>query len=263
MPTKATRMNPATTGADHKLAAGIFSLDQAAAMLDCEPIAIKRLIALGKLNDNRNRSGSVVLKNELEAYIGQGSPNIEMPRLDGDWFRWFRGEVGRIEFQSAIRNAADGLSEISDKQLKDAYKADRMSAKYSFDVRPTQKMKDVYRKSVKLEVYDSVEVDASYGVAALVCQMRAAAKRKLMRVSPASSKGLNPPLWRLYESPKQFRDLIAFAEINSAMELNTTFTDSRVIEGRSNPATVVRVVSFQDLSANWVADLRQAISLAF
>lgn len=263
MPTKATRMNPGTTGADHKLAAGIFSLDQAAAMLDCEPISIKRLIALGKLNDNRNRSGSVVLKNELEAYIGQGSPNIEMPRLDGDWFRWFRGEAGRVEFQASIRKVAERLPDISDKQLKKAFEADRKATKFSFKVRPMLEMKDVYRMPVTMEISDSIEVKTSYGVAAMVCQMREVAKRKLMRVSPASPKGLNPPLWRLYDSPKQFRDVVAFAEHYAPLELDTTFSESRFIEGRSNPATVVRVVSFQALSANWVADLRQAVSLAF
>lgn len=261
--TMQNQMKSALSPVDQRMMAGIYSVDQAGTMLDCEPIAVKRLIALGRLPDNRNSKGSVVLKSHIEQFLGQGSPDSEMPPVDKTWFTSFHGEVGRIQFAAKIKAAAESLAMPTDKQLVVAFNENRRAACLSFNAKPTAAMKAAFMQPTSVNLFASGETTLTVGVVALISQLRSAADRQAKSVKPVSGSGFNSAIDNLYDTPEQFRSITEKAMEHALAELAVTFSDSRQIEGRSNPMRINTVVSFTDLSSTPQRDIDRAKQLAF
>ncbi len=91
-------------------ASPFLSVDQAAGELGCKPIAVQRLIAIGKLKAYRVPPDSGPWKirpTDFEAYVVAGCPNLAMPAVSemDQWFddrnvqgiaRTFEGQVWKI-----------------------------------------------------------------------------------------------------------------------------------------------------------------------
>lgn len=247
--------------ADARLATGILSVEQAAEMLGVAPTAVKRLIALnaGHLPDNRNAKGSVVMQSDLEAYIGRGSRDLTMPAIDGGWFITSSGHVSRSAYLSAMKRFADAVPEVSDRQVQEAYSRDESARVLTFNVKPPAAMIAAFRADYNARLgAPPAQAGFSFGVASLMSRLRDNAKFIVDR-----NKGLGPAIWKLYETPEQFRQFVDRSRSTIEADMRITFRDARNVEGRYSIVTVDRQVEIRDLSADLEADIRRAIELAF
>ncbi|WP_186775047.1 hypothetical protein [Allorhodopirellula solitaria] len=251
-----------TPGTEYTPPAGILSIDQAAEMFRCEPHSVKRAIAFGNLPDTRDSKGSVVFLADAERFIGQGTPNIKTSLFASGWFATSRGEVDRITFQSKIREAGTTLAKVTDQQLVAAFQANRRETSFKFEARPTEAMRNAFNKK-QTASFGASETTLSFGQAALVTQIRNAAQRKVRQLKVSGAEGMTSDIAKLYASPERFKSLFSLALANALTELAVSFTESRSIEGRSNPVRVTQSIPFSAFSSGLELNDARLTQLAF
>lgn len=254
-----------------KLAIGILNLRQAADVLDVDPVSVKRLIALGRLQDNRNKTGSVVMQPDLQRFIGAGSQDLKtMPPLRGDssWFDQGYAPVSINAYVAAMRASEESLTPVSDAQVLAAIGSNRLVRNYTFDVPASAEMKAAFRKpwTPFTGLSKSPVSGLPFGVVAMISTLQSLAESALGLSTRETSEDVGPltsHLWSLYSSPEYFRRTINTVRERTEARLSLEFRETRTVERYEFPKTVIRRVSLASISGNLEADFATAIRMAF
>ena len=87
---------------DVRLAMGLFSLSEASEALDCDRIALMRLVSMGKLAFNVAHGEMILSRDTIQLFAAQGCPGLaDMPENDGSWFKG--SEVTEPQFLRTIK----------------------------------------------------------------------------------------------------------------------------------------------------------------
>lgn len=253
--------SPETLGTDYKPTAGILSIDQAAVMFGCEPLAVRRAIAFGSLPDSRDSKGSIVFLADAERFIGQGMPDIKPPAFASGWFKSSSGEVERTTFTKQIR-AAGAPSKVTDEQLSAAYQANRRETDFRFEARPTEAMRAAFSKT-QATGFGAPDTVLTFGESALITNLRSAAQRHVRNLKASAAEGMQSDITKLYASPQRFKQVFAQSLSTSLTELAVTFTEQRHIEGRANPVRVAQFVPFTAFGSGLELNAARLLRLAF
>ena len=253
---------------------GILNVVEAAEILGVKPIEVKRLIALRRLADNRNRRGSVILRDDLHRYLGAGSLDLRsMPELDPtqSWFLGADEQVSINQYFSAMRAAADGLAPIPDARLQTDSAADRTRRIFTYDVPATVAMRAAFAAPFNsllsnFREYAKATDGKPFGMIATLGAIRAAAWSAIdSRQAPERDQvsAMTSPLMQLYSSPENFSQIVSRATAAATDRLAVEIRESRVVAGRENAVSVVRRVQVTSIDPSFQTTLSAVLAIAF
>ncbi|MCA9139961.1 MAG: hypothetical protein KDB00_24480 [Planctomycetales bacterium] len=247
--------------------AGILSVGDASEILGANPIDVQRLIALGEMPDTRNQNGSVVMRDDLEKYMGRRVPNLKTLRTRHGWFAHDCSLVERTEFQRRIRKHAGELATATDEQVEAAYKANPRQKPLRFTATPTQAMRDCFAADSTGTLFARSNSGVPLGVSAMASVLRDGALREVNRRLGRRGMSIGPvggltAIEAFYESPESFKAIVEAAK-SALTALDVTFDESRKLPSVDRELSVATTVSLSSLSANYARHLAMAIDLAF
>ncbi|QDV42949.1 hypothetical protein Enr13x_28010 [Stieleria neptunia] len=247
--------------------AGILSVGDAAEMLGANPIDVQRVIALGELDDNRNKDGNVVMRGDLERFMGRRAPNLKSLRTRDGWFAHDPTLVQRDEFQRRIRRHAGELAQVTDEQIDAAYKANPRQRPLTFTVAPTKSMRDCFAADSTGTLFARKPSGVPLGVSAMAAVLRDGALREVnrrlgRRGMSKGGVGSRHALETLYESPEAFKG-IAEAAKSALTALDVAFHESRKPASAPGEVSILTTVKLSSLSTNFDHHVAMAVDLAF
>ncbi len=257
--------------AEMRLASGIYSTGQASGVLGIDPLQVQRLIARGQLPADRNSMGYVVLRSNLERYVGAGSPDLQMPEINTQgWFAGLDYEFSLNTYLATMRSdaALAGLADVSDAQIVRQLQADRTITSVAFDVQPTAEMRAILAAPVvaidPMTKKPKPSNGLPYGMVAMIDTLRGSAALAIFSATGERSP-LVSNLAFLYESPERYAAIIDRAKADTIRRLSIAIDSTRIVDLDGTPRTirVTRNIRFNTMVPSVDAMLSDAVQRAF
>jgi hypothetical protein len=233
--------------------AGFLSVQDASGVLNTSPIAVRRLIARGRLKATRLKSKDSrpgewsILSIEMEKYIGSGAQDLLAPPIDaandGSSPSWFsdrlRWQADRLTSE-LIALASE--QPISAEGFSAAVAANGPGETIRKDVALTSAMRSALGGPVDPsapKMPGATEPDMTWFALWAGVKLHDAAQAAIR--SNLAEYGMQPPLFTLYDSPEQYRQIVDAAAQRVAGGQFFVYSEHRQANDRNGQAIPVRI----------------------